>query len=75
MQAIGIQHGAGIVLARREVEGAGGEVGVKAGDKVKCEVSSIDTIDRRLILTMKNVGAEKISASDTSGKKKKGGGC
>ncbi len=47
---------------------------VKAGDKVKCEVSSIDTIDRRLFLTMKNVGAEKISASDTSGKKKKGGG-
>jgi small subunit ribosomal protein S1 len=44
---------------------------IKAGDKVKCEVSSIDTIDRRLFLTMKNVGAEKPQAADTSGKKGK----
>ncbi len=45
---------------------------IKPGDKVKCEVSSIDTIDRRLFLTMKNVGAEKPTAADTSGKRKKG---
>src|SRR5581483_8684323 len=32
---------------------------IKVGDKVKCEVSSLDTVDRRLFLTMKNVGEAK----------------
>ncbi len=37
------------------------EVGAKAkvGDNVKCEVTSVDTVDRRLFLTMKNIGAER----------------
>jgi len=32
---------------------------VKTGDKLKAEMMSIDTIDRRLFLTMKNIGAER----------------
>ena len=32
---------------------------IKMGDTVKCEVTSVDTIDRRLFLTMKNIGAER----------------
>jgi small subunit ribosomal protein S1 len=37
---------------------------IKVGDKVKAEISSIDTIDRRLFLTMKNIGAEKPAAAE-----------
>ncbi len=32
---------------------------LKVGDKVKAEVSSLDTVDRRLFLTMKNIGMER----------------
>jgi len=32
---------------------------IKVGDKVRCEVTSVDTIDRRLFLSMKNIGAER----------------
>ncbi len=32
---------------------------VKVGDKLKCEMMSIDTIDRRIFLTAKNIGAER----------------
>jgi small subunit ribosomal protein S1 len=37
------------------------EVGAnaKVGQNVKCEVTSLDTVDRRLFLTMKNIGAER----------------
>src|SRR4029079_9154719 len=62
----------GMIRTSDVQEPEGGKI--KPGDKLKCEVSSIDTIDRRLFLTMKNVGAEKPTAADTSGKKKKGGG-
>jgi small subunit ribosomal protein S1 len=60
----------GMIASSDVQEPEGGKI--KPGDKIKAEVSSIDTIDRRLFLTMKNVGAEKPTASDTSGKKKKG---
>jgi small subunit ribosomal protein S1 len=60
----------GLISSSDVQEPEGGKI--KPGDKVKCEVSSIDTIDRRLFLTMKNVGAEKPTAADTSGKRKKG---
>jgi small subunit ribosomal protein S1 len=61
----------GMIGTSDVVEPEGGKI--KAGDKARCEVSSIDTIDRRLFLTMKNVGAEKPQAADTSGKKRKTG--
>ncbi|WP_437731876.1 30S ribosomal protein S1 [Sorangium sp. So ce1335] len=32
---------------------------LKVGDKVKAEISSLDTVDRRLFLTMKNIGMER----------------
>ena len=41
--------------SRTSLEPEGGKI--KIGDKVKCEVSSVDTVDRRLFLTMKNIGA------------------
>src|SRR5689334_1350198 len=61
----------GMISTQDVQEPEGGKI--KPGDKARCEVSSLDTIDRRLFLTMKNVGAEKPAAADTSGKKKKGG--
>jgi small subunit ribosomal protein S1 len=39
------------------LEPEGGKI--KVADKIKVEISSIDTIDRRLFVTMKNIGAEK----------------
>src|SRR3954463_15243025 len=36
---------------------------IKVGDKIKVEISSLDTIDRRLFVTMKNIGAEKPTAA------------
>ncbi|MFO0587022.1 MAG: hypothetical protein U0441_05775 [Polyangiaceae bacterium] len=48
----------GMISTSDVLEPEGGKI--KAGDKVKCEVSSIDTIDRRLFLAMKNVGAEAL---------------
>ena len=37
---------------------------LKTGDAVKCEVTSVDTVDRRLFLTMKNVGMEKPTQAE-----------
>jgi len=37
---------------------------IKVADKIKVEISSIDTIDRRLFVTMKNIGAEKPAAPE-----------
>jgi small subunit ribosomal protein S1 len=39
------------------------EAGVKLHQKVKCEISSVDTIERRLYLNMKNIGADKEGAA------------
>src|SRR4051812_13397752 len=47
----------GLVSQQDVLEGEGTKI--KVGDKVKTEVSSIDTMDRRLFLTMKNIGTEK----------------
>jgi small subunit ribosomal protein S1 len=44
---------------------------IKVGDKIKSEISSIDTIERRLFLTMRNVGAEKPAQADRPAQKKK----
>ncbi|HEY4117080.1 MAG TPA: 30S ribosomal protein S1 [Byssovorax sp.] len=43
---------------------------IKIGDKIKVEVSSVDTIDRRLYLTMRNVGLEKPAQADRPQKAK-----
>ncbi len=32
---------------------------VKVGDKVKCEITTLDTVDRRINATMKNIGADR----------------
>jgi len=45
---------------------------LKPGDKVKVEISSLDTIDRRLFVTMKNIGVEKPAPAERP-KKAKGG--
>jgi small subunit ribosomal protein S1 len=37
------------------VEPEGGKI--KLGDKVKCEISNLDTVDRRINATMKDIGA------------------
>jgi len=50
------------LISQSDVQEPGGEEKIKIGDKAKCEVSSVDTVDRRLFLTMKNVGMEKPAA-------------
>jgi small subunit ribosomal protein S1 len=45
---------------------------LKPGDKVKVEVSSLDTIDRRLFATMKNIGVEKPAPAERPQKQKGG---
>src|SRR4051794_34826728 len=47
----------GLISQQDVVESEGAKI--KVGDKVKCEVTSLDTIERRLFLSMKNVGAER----------------
>src|SRR6187549_676762 len=47
----------GLVSQQDVLEAEGSKI--KVGDKIKTEISSIDTIDRRLFLTMKNIGTEK----------------
>ncbi|MCC6555046.1 MAG: S1 RNA-binding domain-containing protein, partial [Polyangiaceae bacterium] len=47
----------GLVSQSDVLEPEGGKI--KVGDKVKVEVSSLDTVDRRLFLTMKNIGMER----------------
>ena len=49
-------------------------VKIKQGDKVKVEISSLDTIDRRLFVTMKNIGVEKPAAPERVKKQKGAGG-
>ncbi len=43
---------------------------IKVADKIKVEISSIDTVDRRLFATMKNVGVEKPQPAERPQKKK-----
>src|SRR5829696_6867038 len=52
----------GLISQQDVLEAPDGTTKIKIGDKVKCEVSSVDTVDRRLFLTMKNVGMEKPAA-------------
>jgi small subunit ribosomal protein S1 len=39
------------------------EGGLKVGQSTQVEVSSVDTMDRRLYLNMKNIGADKEGAA------------
>jgi small subunit ribosomal protein S1 len=39
------------------------EEGFKKGDRIKIEISSVDTLDRRLYLNMRNIGADKAGAA------------
>jgi small subunit ribosomal protein S1 len=44
---------------------------IKVGDKVKVEVSSLDTVDRRLFVTMKNIGMERPAPAPRQQQKRK----
>ncbi len=43
---------------------------IKVGDMIRVEISSIDTVERRLFATMKNVGAEKPAPAERPARKK-----
>src|SRR4051812_14759854 len=58
----------GLISQQDVLEAEGSKI--KVGDKVKAEVSSLDTIDRRLFLTMKNIGVEKPAAPERPQKQK-----
>ncbi len=62
----------GFIAQQDLVEAEGTKL--KAGDKIKCEVTSVDTIDRRLFLSMRNVGAERAEAPVRTKQRKSGGG-
>jgi small subunit ribosomal protein S1 len=62
----------GLVSSQDVLEPEGTKL--KPGDKVKAEISSLDTIDRRLFLTMKNIGVEKPAAPERVKKQKAAGG-
>src|SRR5689334_24383496 len=62
----------GLVSQQDVLEPEGSKI--KVGDKVKVEVSSLDTIDRRLFVTMKNIGMEKPTAPERPQKQKQKGG-
>ena len=47
----------GLISSQDVVEAEGTKL--KQGDVVKCEVASVDTIDRRLFMSMRNIGAER----------------
>ncbi|XXX74656.1 30S ribosomal protein S1 [Sorangium sp. So ce134] len=44
---------------------------LKVGDKVRAEISSLDTVDRRLFLTMKNIGMERPAPVQRQQQKRK----
>ncbi|WP_437965788.1 30S ribosomal protein S1 [Sorangium sp. So ce260] len=44
---------------------------LKVADKVKAEISSLDTVDRRLFLTMKNIGMERPAPVQRQQQKRK----
>jgi small subunit ribosomal protein S1 len=58
----------GLVSSQDVLETEGTKL--KPGDKVKAEISSLDTIDRRLFLTMKNIGVEKPAPAERAPKQK-----
>jgi len=59
----------GLIPANEVLEPEGGKI--KQGDKVKVEVSSLDTVDRRLFLTMKNIGMERPAPAPRQQQKRK----
>jgi small subunit ribosomal protein S1 len=64
-----LREGVEALISSSDVqEPEGGKL--KVGDKVKVEISSIDTIDRRLFATMKNIGVEKPAAPERPQKAK-----
>jgi small subunit ribosomal protein S1 len=62
----------GLVSQQDVLEAEGTKI--KMGDKIKVEISSLDTIDRRLFATMKNIGVEKPAAPERPQKQKQKGG-
>jgi small subunit ribosomal protein S1 len=59
----------GLIPTNEVLEPEGGKI--KQGDKVKVEVSSLDTVDRRLFLTMKNIGMERPAPAPRQQQKRK----
>ena len=68
---VGIEDGVeGLISSGDIIEAEGAKI--KNGDKVRCEVTSVDTIDRRLFLSMKNIGAERTASSAPQRQRKEG---
>ena len=59
----------GLVSQSDVLEPEGGKL--KVGDKIKVEVSSLDTVDRRLFVTMKNIGMERPAPAPRMQQKRK----
>ncbi|AKT42671.1 30S ribosomal protein S1 [Chondromyces crocatus] len=59
----------GLVPTNEVTDPEGGKL--KVGDKAKVEVSSLDTVDRRLFATMKNIGMERPAPQPRQQQKRK----
>ncbi|NUQ77118.1 MAG: 30S ribosomal protein S1 [Polyangiaceae bacterium] len=64
-----LREGVEALIATQDILEAEGTK-IKVGDQVKVEVSSLDTVDRRLFVTMKNIGVEKPQPAERAQKKK-----
>jgi len=53
-----LREGVEALISREDVEESD-DAKIKVGDKMKVEITSVDSIDRRLYATMKNIGMEK----------------
>ena len=52
-----LREGVEGLIPKEEMDEAASKL--KAGETIKCEVTSQDTVDRRLFLSAKNIGAER----------------
>jgi small subunit ribosomal protein S1 len=54
-----LREGVEALVSQGDILEPEGGAKIKPGDKIKVEVSSVDTVERRLFVTMKNIGVEK----------------
>ena len=65
-----LREGVEGLISQSDVEETEGNK-IKIGDALKCEVTSLDTIERRIFLSMKNVGAPRAAEDQPKPKQRK----
>jgi small subunit ribosomal protein S1 len=65
-----LREGVEALVSTQDVVEPEGGGKIKVGDHIKVEISSVDTVERRLFSTMKNVGVEKPQPAERPARKK-----